>query len=144
MGAAMTWRGAFLLGNLALLWLTSGPLWAGEPPGQGAPQGLGSLTPEERRRIQENVQRWQQLSPEEQTRLRQQMDRWKQLPPQDRERVQKNYERWQQMPPEQREQLRERLRNFREMPPEERQRAREEFRGRRNPGGAGPADPRRP
>ena len=143
MGAGMTWR-AFLLGSLALLGATAGPLWAGEPPGRGPVRGLDSVTPEERQRIQENVQRWQQLSPEERTRLRQQMDRWKQLPPQDRDRIQKNYERWQQMPPEEREQLRERLRQFREMSPEERQRAREEYRGRQSPGGAGPAAPRRP
>lgn len=54
---------------MLLFWLLApGPGQA--PPSGRTPQGLESLTPEERARIQENLERWKQLPPEERQRLR--------------------------------------------------------------------------
>jgi len=69
-------------------------LWLAIPgPAVGqAPQGLESLTPEERARVQENLERWKQLSPDERQRVRENYERWKQLSPEERQRARQNLE----------------------------------------------------
>lgn len=47
-----------------------------------------------RRRLDQQYERWQQLSPEEQERVRRNYDKWQQLPPGEQQRFEEKYEKW--------------------------------------------------
>src|SRR4030065_696200 len=102
-------------------------IWLAVPgPAVGqAPQGLESLTPEERARVQENLERWKQLSPDERQRVREKYERSKQLSPEERQRARQNLETFRRLPPEARRRIRENQQRWQQLPPEERARLRE-------------------
>lgn len=115
----MRLRWAVLVVILALV----GPGFARPALGAEASPAPRALSPEERSRMRENLERWRQLSPEEQQRIRE------------------NYERWRQLSPDEREAIRRRFEAYRKLPPQERQQLREEF---RHPSYQAPREPVRP
>ena len=58
------------------------------------------------------------MPPEERERVQANLERWKQMPPEERARVRDNLREFQRLSPEERQQLRERFREFRGMSPE--------------------------
>jgi hypothetical protein len=107
---------AVLLGILAV----AGPGLARPVLGAGAGPDQKSLTPEERGRIRENLERWRQLSPEEQQRIRGNYEHWKQLSPQERETIRRRYEDYRKLPPQEQQRLREEFRRQHDRGPDPR------------------------
>ena len=60
------------------------------------------LSPDERQRALENLQRYNNLPESSRQRMDRSYENWQKLDPNERERVQRNYERYRQMTPDQR------------------------------------------
>jgi hypothetical protein len=110
---------AMLLGLLAL----AGPGLVRPVQGGQAGPDAKALTPEQRGRIRENLERWRQLPPEEKERIRDNYQHWKQLSPEERETLRRRFEDYQKLPPEDRQRLREEFRRQTERAPADRPRS---------------------
>lgn len=152
-------RQAFKMPVLVAGWLLVWPLW-GQPrrpppavqgrPGIAGPRAgraldrlsrmpaeerrrlLEQLPPERRKRVEDQLERYNRLPPEERERLRQQLDRFGDLPPERQEAARRLFRRFTLLPEERRQLVQEEFRRLREMEPSER-RARtnsDEFRSR--------------
>jgi hypothetical protein len=109
---------AVLLGALA----AAGPGLVRPAGGGEAAPDVKALTPEERGRIRENLERWRQLPPEEKERIRGDYQHWKQLSPEERQTIRRRFEDYQKLPPQDRQRLREEFRRQADRAPMERAR----------------------
>jgi len=97
---------ARLAGAAALLAMLHGPA---VPSADARPRGddrlarnWQELSPDERQRALENLQRYNNLPESSRQRMDRSYENWQKLDPNERERVQRNYERYRQMTPDQR------------------------------------------
>lgn len=77
-----------------------------------------SLPPEERQRILNNYQQWNQLSPEERKAARQNFQRFQRLKPEERQRILQDFKRWNELPEARRQELQKAHERFQSLPPE--------------------------
>jgi hypothetical protein len=87
-----------------------------------------NLPAEEKRRIQENLLRWQSLPPEKQQQMRNLMQQWRQMPPSEKKRYQDRFQQWQQLSPPEQQQMRNKLQRWNSLPENEKDRIRQQFR----------------
>ncbi len=110
-------------------------LWQGLSPAERARlrqglQRLEGLPREDRSALREALGRWQRLSAEERVELRRRLDRLAELTPEERHALQRRIEELGELAPEQRERVRAAVKRWREMSSEERQRLRDQLRER--------------
>lgn len=72
------------------------------PHGTRPVQAWQDLSPNDRRRALDNLQRYQRLPESSRQRMDRSYESWRQLDPGERARVQQNYEKYRQMTPDQR------------------------------------------
>lgn len=65
-------------------------LFAGQSP--AADNNWRNLTPKEKERVRQNVDRWEKLPPQDKERLREEWDRWKKFPQDRRDRIKQRYD----------------------------------------------------
>jgi hypothetical protein len=122
-----------------------GTAWGQPPPAPvpGGRQQLRTMSPQERQRVLEDFQRWnelpearrqelqdayqrfQRLPPDRREQIMNRFRQFQALPPEQQQRIIENQERWQRLPREEREDIR---RRFKDMTPEERRQLEERLR----------------
>lgn len=87
-----------------------------------------ALPPEERGRILEDFQRWNDLSATRRQELQQAYDRFQRLPPERRERILERHRQFQALPPHEKERVLQNFERWQKLTPEERRALREKHR----------------
>ena len=93
---------AVLGGALLLATVLAMPADARDARGVRRVQNWQQLSPGDRKRAMENLQRYQRLPESSRQRMDRSYESWRQLDPGERARVQQNYEKYPQMTPDQR------------------------------------------
>lgn len=89
--------------------------------------GYEDLSPQERKRLQQQYQKWRALPPEEQQKLRRRQQELEQMPPESRRPYHKRFQQWQNIPDAERQQLRRQLDNWDQLSPQEQEAIRRRF-----------------
>lgn len=85
------------------------------------------LSPQERKRLQQQYRKWRALPPEEQKKLRRRQQELEQMPPESRRLYHKRFQQWQNIPDAERRQLRRQLDNWDHLSPQEQEAIRRRF-----------------
>jgi len=85
------------------------------------------LSPEEKARLNQQLEQWKNLPPEKQKELRRRMETWQSLPPEEKDIYKKRYQQWKQLSPEEQRAIRQKLERWESLPQGEREQIRQKF-----------------
>jgi hypothetical protein len=79
------------------------------------------LSPEEKTRLNQQLEQWKNLPPEKQDELRRRMETWQSLPPEEKDIYKKRYKQWKKLSPEEQRVIRQKLERWDSLPQGERE-----------------------
>jgi len=85
------------------------------------------LSPEEKARLNQQLEQWNNLPPEKQNELRRRNKTWQSLPPEEKDIYKKRYQQWKQLSPEEQRAIRQKLERWESLPQGEREQIRRKF-----------------